>query len=211
VLDIATQLDTMMTKKDTSIDKVNVAVSDISLKLDKIIEKKDEEKVSETISISENIRNITATIYPDDIDISLAIVAKYIDLKHVLPYYSVKAAQERVAMEKEQLKSAEDVARKEQLDLNDSLKEHKRFVGLVSPTIDPNSLISARLVNPLHEYKLDEINRIFSGYRVEPPKMLPPVQVTIHPYQLEEAALTLTDYFSEEELREKWPKVNEQS
>jgi len=53
------------------------------------------------------------------VELSLRILAKYIDLKHVLPYYTIAAKQEQLESAKRKLKFAEETARKAQRDLVD--------------------------------------------------------------------------------------------
>lgn len=157
----------------------------------------------------DDIGDTIAVIYPDDAELSTRILAKYIDLKHILPYYSLIAQQEQLESAKrllqaveQELASAEDVARDAQLRLDEALR---------GKTISSAGVIEARAgkpkppalkVKPAVAVPDPEITPI----PAQLPGRQPPRQVTIHPYRLKEAALEIAKHFTEKELVDHWPK-----
>lgn len=160
---------------------------------------KKEDDIGETIAI----------IYPDDAELSARILAKYIDLKHILPYYSLIAQQEQLesarrllqAVEQE-LASAEDVARDAQLRLDEALR---------GKTLSSAGVVEARAGKPKPPAPKVKPEVAVPDPEITPmpaqlPGRQPPRQVTIHPYRLKEAALEIAKHFTEKQLVDHWPK-----
>ena len=139
-----------------------------------------------------------AILYPDDAEVSARILAKYIDLKHLLPYYALLAEKEEFESAKLRLESAEEAAKYAKRDLDESLRGRPVIAAGVmeAPEEEPHPLDNepdAPAPRPV----------------VRPtvlPDRLPPRQITIHPYRLTEAAPEIAKHFAKEELIKHWPK-----
>jgi hypothetical protein len=139
-----------------------------------------------------------AILYPDDAEVSARILAKYLDLKHLLPYYALIAEQEQFESAKLRLESAEKAAKYAKRDLDESLRGRPVVAAGVMeapeetpPPLDnePDAPAPRPVVRP-----------------TVLPDRLPPTQITIHPYRLTEAAPEIAKHFAKEELIKHWPK-----
>lgn len=146
-----------------------------------------------------NIGDRIAVLYPDDAELSARILAKYIDLKHLLPYYALLAEQEQFESARLRLESAQEAAKYARRDLDESL--HGRPIVAAG-------VLEAQEEKPatLH----DEPDVVPAPKPVERPIVLPdrlpPRQITIHPYRLTEAAPEIAKHFAKEDLIKHWPK-----
>ena len=139
-----------------------------------------------------------AVLYPDDAEVSARILAKYIDLKHLLPYYALLAEKEEFESARLRLESAEEAAKYARRDLDESLRGRPIVAAGVmeAPEEGPATL---------H----DEPDVPTPKPVVRPvvfPDRLPPRQITIHPYRLTEAAPEIAKHFAKEDLIKHWPK-----
>ena len=148
----------------------------------------------------EDIGERIAILYPDDVDLSVKILAKYIDLKHILPYYALLAQQEEFEAARRRLESAEEAALYAKRDLDESLRGRPVIAAGVIESHEekpssPKNKPTVQAPNPTPEAR----PAVF-------PDRTPPRQITIYPYRLEEAAPVIAQYFTKEELIKYWPK-----
>jgi len=153
---------------------------------------------------ADDIGNRIAVLYPDDPAISARILAKYIDLKHILPYYTLIAEKEQYEAAKRRLELAQEDALYAKRDLVDSLQGRP--------------VVSAGVIESPEEEKQrksKEEQKKKAAPDSEPvgppapeisPDRLPPRQITIHPYRLDDSAPDIAKHFTKEELIKHWPK-----
>jgi len=148
---------------------------------------------------SDNIGDRIAVLYPDDAELSARILAKYIDLKHLLPYYALIAEQEQFESARQRLESAQEAAQYAKRDLDESL--------LGRPVVTAG-VIEAHEEKPASTRKKPAARP--APETVGPPAKfadrLPPRQITICPYRLEETAPEIAKHFAKEDLIKHWPK-----
>lgn len=149
---------------------------------------KEKDEVGDTIAI----------LYPDDAELSARILAKYIDLKHLLPYYALIAEQEQFESAKRRLESAQEAALYAKRNLNESLQGRPVVAAGVmeAPEETPNPVKNKPAAAATKTAKHPDLF----------PDRLPPRQTTIRPYRLEEAAPEIAKHFTKEELIKHWPK-----
>ena len=147
-----------------------------------------------------DIGDTIAVLYPDDADLSAKILAKYIDLKHLLPYYILLAEQEQFEAAKKRLESAQKAAQYAKNDLDESLQ---------IPLVVTAGVMEAEeetTPSPQNKKKAAPAPPETEGPPAPYPDRLPPRQITVHPYRLEEAAPEIAKYFAKEDLIKHWPK-----
>lgn len=148
---------------------------------------------------SDNIGDRIAVLYPDDAELSARILAKYIDLKHLLPYYALIAEQEQFESARQRLESAQEAAQYAKRDLDESL--------LGRPVVTAG-VIEAHEEKPASTRKKPAARP--APETVGPPAKfadrLPPRQITVRPYSLEETAPEIAKHFAKEDLIKHWPK-----
>lgn len=153
----------------------------------------------------DDIGDRIAVLYPDDADLSARILAKYVDLKHILPYYALLAEKEQFESARQRLESAQEAAKYAKRDLDESLRGRPVVTAAVMDEQDPEKGPTA-----IHdEPDVSDTPEGASKPVVRPvvfPDRLPPKQITIHPYMLEEAAPEIAKHFTKEDLIKYWPK-----
>ncbi len=150
---------------------------------------------------ADDIEDRIAILYPDDADLSAAILAKYIDLKHILPYYTLIAQKEQYEAAKRRLELAQEEAIYAKRDLVDSL-QGKPVVSagvIESPEEESNSKKKKQKPAPDSEPVGPPVPDVS-------PDRLPPRQITVYPYRLDESAPEIAKHFTKEELIKHWPK-----
>jgi len=151
---------------------------------------------------ADGIGDRIAILYPDDAALSARILAKYIDLKHILPYYALLAEKEQYEAARRRLESAEEAAMYAKRDLVDSLQG--------SPVISAGVIESPE--DNQNPKKKKQKNTAPDNEPVGPPApkivpdRLPPRQITIYPYRLDESAPEIAKHFTKEDLIKHWPK-----
>lgn len=151
----------------------------------------------------DDIEDRIAVLYPDDVGLSAKILAKYIDLKHLLPYYTLIAQQQEFEAARLKLEAAQEAALYAKRDLNESLR---------GPAVVAASAMDPEEEGPpeppeLRDEKEKEAPQPETVKRPAiNPDRLPPKQTTIHPYRLEEAAPEIAKHFTKEDLIKHWPK-----
>lgn len=151
---------------------------------------------------ADDIGDRIAILYPDDAALSARILAKYIDLKHILPYYALLAEQEQFEAAKRRLESAQEAALYAKRDLVDSLQGRPVIAAGVieSPEEEKNS------EKKKQKQAAQDTEHVGPPAPNVLPDRLPPRQITIHPYRLDEAAPEIAKYFTKEDLIKHWPK-----
>jgi hypothetical protein len=160
-----------------------------------------------------------AVLYPDDPELSARILAKYIDLKHLLPHYTLVAERQEFEAARQKLESAQEAALYAKRDLDESLRGRPVITATVmepeevGPPLMRDELdISDEPDVPDKSDKSDKSDKPdapapeTAKQPVVHPDRLPPRQITIHPYRLEEAAPEIAKHFTKEELIKVWPK-----
>jgi hypothetical protein len=151
---------------------------------------------------ADDVGDRIAVLYPDDAALSAKILAKYMNLKHILPYYALFAEQKQYEAAKRRLELAKEEALYAKRDLVDSL--------LGRPVIAAGVIESTEQQQNPEQKKQNEAGP--DAEHVGPPApdvspdRVPPRQITIHPYRLDESAPQIANYFTKEELIKNWPK-----
>ncbi len=154
--------------------------------------------------VKEDIGDRIAVLYPDDAELSVRILAKYVDLKHILPYYSLLAEKEQFESAKERLESAQDAASYAKRDLDESLRGRPVVTATV---MEPEKEAPPELRDePDVPDESDVPDPVTVKRPPAFPERVPPRQITIYPYRLEEAAPKIAKHFPREELIKHWPK-----
>ena len=159
-----------------------------------------------------------AVLYPDDVQLSARILAKYIDLKHLLPHYTLIAEQQEFEAAREKLESAQAAAQYAKRDLDESLRGRPVVTASVmdpeeegppftrdEPDLTDEPEVSDESDKPEKPDPNAPAPETVKRPVVHPDR-LPPRQITIRPYRLEEAAPEIAKHFSQEELIKHWPK-----